>query len=90
MTSYCDYCNSHPEDIFIQRENSDFVEVFNNKVKILKRRNYGIFTLKHLFQCIYLDLNVYRLFATIIHINSSDAICGIVIVEVRKFLRKSS
>lgn len=28
---------------FIQRENSGFVEGFNNKVKILKRRCYGIF-----------------------------------------------
>ena len=49
---------------FIQRENSGFVEGFNNKVKILKRRCYGIFNLKHLFQRIYLDLNGYRLFAS--------------------------
>jgi len=49
---------------FTQRENSGFVEGFNNKVKILKRRCYGIFNLKHLFQRIYLDLNGYRLFAT--------------------------
>jgi transposase len=48
---------------FIQRENSGFVEGFNNKVKVLKRRCYGIFNLKHLFQRIYLDLHGYRLFA---------------------------
>jgi transposase len=48
---------------FIQRENSGFVEGFNNKVKILKRRCYGMFNLKHLFQRIYLDLHGYRLFA---------------------------
>lgn len=48
---------------FIQRENSGFVEGFNNKVKILKRRCYGIFNLQHLFQRIYLDLHGYRLFA---------------------------
>ena len=48
---------------FIQRENSGFVEGFNNKVKILKRRCYGIFNLKHLFQRIYLDLHGYHLFA---------------------------
>jgi len=48
---------------FIQRENSGFVEGFNNKVKVLKRRCYGIFNLKHLFQRIYLDLSGYRLFA---------------------------
>lgn len=47
---------------FISRENSGFVEGFNNKVKILKRRCYGIFNLNHLFQRIYLDLNGYRLF----------------------------
>jgi transposase len=49
---------------FIQRENSGFVEGFNNKVKILKRRCYGIFNLKHLFQRIFLDLNGYRLLAS--------------------------
>ncbi len=48
---------------FVQRENSGFVEGFNNKVKVLKRRCYGIFNLKHLFQRIYLDLHGYRLFA---------------------------
>jgi len=48
---------------FMLRENSGFVEGFNNKVKILKRRCYGIFNLKHLFQRIYLDLHGYRLFA---------------------------
>jgi len=48
---------------FLQRENSGFVEGFNNKVKVLKRRCYGIFNLQHLFQRIYLDLHGYRLFA---------------------------
>jgi len=48
---------------FILRENSGFVEGFNNKVKVLKRRCYGIFNLKHLFQRIYLDLHGYRLFS---------------------------
>ena len=50
-------------NFFIHRENSGFVEGFNNKVKILKRRCFGIFNLKHLFQRIYLDLCGYRLFA---------------------------
>lgn len=50
-------------NFFILRENSGFVEGFNNKVKVLKRRCYGIFNLKHLFQRIYLDLHGYRLFA---------------------------
>ena len=48
---------------FIHRENSGFVEGLNNKVKVLKRRCYGIFNLQHLFQRIYLDLHGYRLFA---------------------------
>jgi transposase len=48
---------------FVERENSGFVEGFNNKVKVLKRRCYGIFNLAHLFQRIYLDLVGYRLFA---------------------------
>lgn len=48
---------------FIQRQNSGFVEGFNNKVKVLKRRCYGIFNLKHLFQRIFLDLYGYRLFS---------------------------
>jgi transposase len=64
--------NSWWEEItnyFIQRENSGFMEGFNNKVKILKRRCYGIFNLKHLFQRIYLDLHGYRLF-------TATTICG--------------
>jgi len=48
---------------FILRENSGFVEGFNNRVKVLKRRCYGIFNLQHLFQRIFLDLHGYRLFA---------------------------
>jgi len=50
-------------NFFIHRDNSGFVEGFNNKVKVLKRRCYGIFNLTHLFQRIYLDLSGYRLFA---------------------------
>jgi transposase len=49
---------------FIQRQSSGFVEGFNNKVKVLKRRCYGISNLQHLFQRIHLDLYGYRLFAT--------------------------
>jgi len=48
---------------FIQRANSGFVEGLNNKLKVLKRRCYGIFNRDHLFQRIYLDLEGYRLFA---------------------------
>lgn len=48
---------------FVERESSGFVEGFNNKIKVLKRRSYGMTNLKHLFQRIYLDLEGYRLFA---------------------------
>jgi transposase len=48
---------------FIKRDTSGFVEGFNNKVKVLKRRCYGIFNHHHLFQRLYLDVEGYRLFA---------------------------
>ena len=48
---------------FIDRDSSGFIEGFNNKLKVLKRRCYGLFNQKHLFQRIYLDLEGYRLFA---------------------------
>jgi transposase len=47
---------------FLDRANSGFVEGLNNKLKVLKRRCYGIFNRDHLFQRIYLDLEGYRLF----------------------------
>ena len=48
---------------FVARETSGFVEGFNNRIKVLKRRCYGITNLAHLFQRIYLDIEGYRLFA---------------------------
>jgi len=48
---------------FIKRDTSGFVEGFNNKVKVLKRRCYGIFNLTHLYQRIFLDVEGYRLYA---------------------------
>jgi len=44
-------------------QTSGFVEGLNNKLKVLKRRCYGIFNLDPLFQLIFLDLEGYRLFA---------------------------
>jgi transposase len=49
---------------FVKRATSGFVEGLNNKIKVLKRRCYGIFNLDHLFQRLFLDLEGYRLFAT--------------------------
>jgi len=48
---------------FINRFNSGFVEGLNNKIKVLKRRCYGLLNLNHLFQRLFLDLEGYRLFA---------------------------
>lgn len=41
---------------FINRLNSGFVEGLNNKIKVLKRRCYGIFNVENLFQRISIDL----------------------------------
>jgi transposase len=48
---------------FLERHTSGFVEGLNNKIKVIKRRCYGILNAGHLFQRIYLDLFGYRLYA---------------------------
>ena len=48
---------------FLDRHSSGFVEGLNNKIKVLKRRCFGILNLDHLFQRLFLDLEGYRLFA---------------------------
>jgi transposase len=45
---------------FINRLNSGFVEGLNNKIKVLKRRCYGIFNTENLFQRISIDLAGYH------------------------------
>lgn len=58
--------DTHMEEIanyFVQRRTSGFVEGLNNKIKVLKRRCYGITNRDHLFQRVYLDLNGYALLA---------------------------
>ncbi len=47
---------------FDDRQSSGFVEGFNNRVKVLKRRCYGIFDVGRIFQRLHLDLEGYRLF----------------------------
>ncbi|MFN0086322.1 MAG: ISL3 family transposase [Blastocatellia bacterium] len=47
---------------FVSRLTSGFVEGFNNKIKVLKRRCYGITNITHLFQRIWLDLEGFKLF----------------------------
>ncbi|MCP4977166.1 MAG: transposase, partial [Maribacter sp.] len=48
---------------FIDRHNSGFVEGLNNKIKVIKRRCYGLTNIKHLFQRILLDMEGYSLFS---------------------------
>jgi transposase len=48
---------------FIDRHTSGFVEGFNNKLKVIKRRCYGILNVTHVFQRIQLDLYGHSLFA---------------------------
>jgi transposase len=47
---------------FQGRQTSGFVEGFNNRVKVLKRRCYGIYDVGRLFQRLTLDLHGYHLF----------------------------
>lgn len=48
---------------FCARQTSAFVEGLNNKLKVLKRRCFGLFNLRHLFQRITLDLDGYGRFS---------------------------
>ncbi|MCK5323154.1 MAG: transposase, partial [Desulfobulbaceae bacterium] len=48
---------------FTDRQTSGFVEGLNNKIKVIKRRCYGITNIKHLYQRIHLDLEGYAQFA---------------------------
>lgn len=47
---------------FIERNTSGFVEGLNNKLKVIKRRCYGIVNKKNYFQRVFLDLEGYKLF----------------------------
>lgn len=58
LGTYNDYvCN-----YFTSRNTSGWVEGINNKVKVIKRRCYGLTNLKHFFQRIFLDLQGYDIF----------------------------
>lgn len=46
-----------------QRKNSGFIEGLNNKIKVIKRRCYGILNIEKLFQRIFLDLEGYAKFS---------------------------
>ncbi len=44
---------------FRARQTSGFVEGINNKLKVLKRRCYGLFNINHFFQRAFLDISGY-------------------------------
>lgn len=48
---------------FKQRKNSGFVEGLNNKIKVLKRRCYGLISTETIFQRLFLDLNGVEMYA---------------------------
>ena len=48
---------------FKNRSNSGFVEGLNNKIKVIKRRCYGIFKTETLFQRLHLDLVGFKSFS---------------------------
>lgn len=48
---------------FLQRASSGFVEGLNNKIKVIKRRCYGISGIGRLFQHIWLDVEGWRFFS---------------------------
>ena len=47
---------------FKDRKNSGFVEGLNNKIKVAKRRCYGLLKTESFFQRLFLDLNGYEVF----------------------------
>lgn len=51
-----DNWRDHITNYFVRRETSGFVEGLNNKIKVIKRRCYGIYNLGRLFQHIWLDV----------------------------------
>ncbi len=49
-------------EYFIERQTGGFVEGLNNRIRVIKRRCYGIFNVRHLFQRIFIDIEGYSLF----------------------------
>ena len=58
-----DHYKNEIVNYFVDRQTSGFVEGLNNKIKVIKRRCYGLTDIGHLFQHIYLDLSGYPLYA---------------------------
>lgn len=49
---------------FVNRSNSGWIEGLNNKIKVIKRRCYGLTSAINLFRRIWLDLNGHEAFAS--------------------------
>lgn len=65
FNSFIKTLTKHIEEItnyFIERKTSGFVEGLNNKIKVLKRRCYGLTNVNRLFKRLRLDLGGYREF----------------------------
>jgi len=65
FNSFIDTLNKHMNEIsnyFKERNSSGFVEGFNNRIKVLTRRCYGLGNAKRLFQRIKLDTEGLNLF----------------------------
>ncbi|HAO19487.1 MAG TPA: hypothetical protein DCQ37_02690 [Desulfobacteraceae bacterium] len=56
-TFICPVRTSHNSPAIYCRES-----VLNNKIRVIKRRCYGIFNVRHLFQRIFIDMEGYSLF----------------------------
>jgi transposase len=63
LTSFEKEIENYFENYFEDRHFRSFVEGLNNKIKVIKRRCYGILNVEHWFQRIYFDLEGYSLFA---------------------------
>ena len=48
---------------FVDRHSSGFIEGLNNKIKVIKRRCYGILNIGHFFQRLFIDLRGYEEYA---------------------------
>ena len=58
LTKHQEYITNY----FIDRNTSGFVEGINNKIKVIKRRCYGLTNVKNFFQRIFLDLEGYGIY----------------------------
>jgi transposase len=74
---------------FIDQNNSGFVEGLNNKIKVIKRRCYGLTNIKRLFQRLWLGLKRYSLLLLISCVFFSIAPCRLLdqLLDLRRQLR---